>query len=115
MNQLSLRASPGGSTAFSCHCSSRMVLVKVPSFSADAAAGMRITSVPMVEGSAPGAFDQKLAVSVSKRSRTTIQSSLFSASRTSVELAFPAAGFWPSTRYPFSLPESMSAKAACSV
>jgi hypothetical protein len=92
-----------------------MVLVKVPSFSADAAAGMRITSVPTVDGSAPGAFDQKLAVSVSKRSRTTIQSSFFSASRTSAELVFPAAGFWPSSRYPLTFPASMSAKAACSV
>ena len=74
------------------------MLVKVPSFSADAAAGMRITSVPIEEGSAPGAFDQKLAVSVSKRSRTTIQSRRAKALRTSAELVFPAAGFWPSTR-----------------
>ena len=45
MNQFSLRQSPGGSTAFSRHCSSRCVLVKVPSFSACPAAGNRNTSV----------------------------------------------------------------------
>ena len=45
MNQVSLRASPGGSTAFSCHWSRRCVFVKQPSFSAWPAAGSRKTSV----------------------------------------------------------------------
>jgi hypothetical protein len=45
MNQVSLRASPGGATAFSCHCKSRCVLVKQPSFSAWPAVGRKNTSV----------------------------------------------------------------------
>src|SRR5216110_2418048 len=47
MNHRSLRASPAGSTAWWCHCSSRCVLVKLPLFSVCAAAGRKNTSVPM--------------------------------------------------------------------
>ena len=47
MNHSSLRQSPGGSTALWCHCSSRCVFVKVPSFSVCAAAGRKKTSVSM--------------------------------------------------------------------
>ena len=57
MNQVSLRASPGGSTAFSRNCSSRCVLVNVPSFSAVPAAGKRKTSVPIVSGESSPRLD----------------------------------------------------------
>src|SRR5215203_667938 len=45
MNQASLLASPGGSTALSCHCSMRWVWVKEPYFSAIRAQGMKKNSV----------------------------------------------------------------------
>ena len=41
MNHRSERQSPGGSTAFSCHCSILCVLVSVPDFSAPDAAGRK--------------------------------------------------------------------------
>ena len=47
MNHVSLRASPGGSTAFSRNWLSLCVFVKQPSFSACPAAGNRNTSVSM--------------------------------------------------------------------
>ena len=47
---MSERQSPRGSTALKCHCSSRWVLVNVPSFSVWAAAGMKNTSVPISSG-----------------------------------------------------------------
>ena len=75
MNAASDRESPGGSTAFTCHCASRMVFVIDPSFSAAGAPGMKKTSVWQDFGSAPGAF-HTAAVSVSKRSTTTSHSRL---------------------------------------
>ena len=80
MNHRSLRASPGGSTALWCHCSIRWVLVKLPSFSVCAAAGMKNTSVPMSSvRSSPvsisGPSFHQVADSISEKSRTTSQSS----------------------------------------
>ena len=76
MNHSSERASPGGSSALSRHCTRRCVLVKQPSFSACEAAGNRNTSVWMSCGrSSPAATSgesrQNVADSVSARSRTT--------------------------------------------
>src|SRR6266545_2450349 len=75
-------ALPGGSVAFHFHCSQRAELVNVPSFSAKLAAGRRKTSVLMSGGGGPayslGAF-QKIDVSVSTLSTTSIHLSLDSA------------------------------------
>ncbi len=46
-NHSSERQSAGGSTALWCHCKSRCVFVKLPSFSVCAAAGSKNTSVAM--------------------------------------------------------------------
>ncbi len=77
--------------------------MKVPSFSTCEAAGKKKTSVLHVSGtispvSTSGASFQKVAVSIMARSRTTIHSSWASASRVSLPLAIPTAGFWPSTK-----------------
>jgi hypothetical protein len=113
MNHSSERQSPLGSRAFSRHCSSRWVLVNDPSFSTWEAAGSRNTSVAMSSvrsspDSISGASRQKLADSISTRSRTTSQSSLAMARRCSRELADPTAGFSPSRKNPRTLPSSMS-------
>jgi hypothetical protein len=105
MNHSSLRASPGGSSALSRHCTSRWVFVKVPSFSMWLAHGMRNTSVSMSSGrTSPdwisGASFQKLAVSISARSRTTSHFMLRSARRMSPPFWEPIAGFWPMTNMP---------------
>ena len=76
------------------------MLVKVPSFSVWAAAGRKNTSVPMsAVASSPvsisGPSSQKVALSISTRSRTTSQSSLARARRCSRLLDEPTAGFWP--------------------
>ena len=76
------------------------MLVKVPSFSVWAAAGRRKTSVPMsAVTSSPvsisGPSSQKVALSISTRSRTTSQSSSASARRCIRLLDEPTAGFWP--------------------
>ena len=47
MNQRSERLSPGASHTMSCHCTRRLVLVTVPSFSPGIAAGRKNTSVPI--------------------------------------------------------------------
>src|SRR5215831_15983390 len=83
---MSLRASPGGSIALSCHCTRRCVFVKLPSISGTVAAGRKNTSVLISAVlSAPlltsGLSFQKLAVSVSNRSRTTSQSNFANAWR----------------------------------
>ncbi len=104
MNHRSLRASPAGSTAWWRHCSSRLVLVKVPAFSvwrggreeehlgADVGgahlAGLDLRAV-LPEG---GALDQRL------RSRTTSQSRLAMPRRCSRALAEPTAGFSPNRK-----------------
>ncbi len=100
MNHRSLRASPGGSTAWWCHCSSRWVLVKLPSFSVCAAAGRKNTSVRMSSvRSSPvsisGPSFHQVADSISEKSRTTSQSRFAMPSRISLELALPTAGFSP--------------------
>ena len=98
MNQVSLRASPGGSTAMFLYCSSRCVLVNVPSFSAVPAAGNKKISVAMFSGessprSTSGESDQNEAVSISTMSRTTSHLSLASALRSRRPLGAPTAGF----------------------
>ena len=102
MNHSSERQSPSGSTAASCHCSSRCVLVNDPSFSVWVAAGRRNTSVAMScvrssPDSISGPARQKAADSISTKSRTTSQSSLARARRWRRELADPTAGFSPSS------------------
>ena len=111
MNHSSERASPGGSSALSRHCSSRCVFVNVPSFSTCEAAGIRKTSVSMSSvRSSPdatsGASRQNVAVSISARSRTTSHFSCASARRCSPACCEPTAGFWPITNRPSSPPSS---------
>src|SRR5579864_2981171 len=115
MNQVSLRASPGGSTALLCHCNMRCVLVKVPSFSPCPAAGKRNTSVPIFSGlssprSTSGESYQNEAVSVSTMSRTTSHFNLASALRSNRPLGAPTAGFWPMTNKPSTLPSIISSQ-----
>jgi hypothetical protein len=86
MNQSSERASPGGLSALSRNCTSRWVLVNVPSFSMCEAAGIRNTSVWIASGrSSPdctsGESRQNVAVSISAISRTTSHFSLANARR----------------------------------
>ena len=88
------------------------MLVKLPSFSVCAAAGMKKTSVPISSGrSSPSSISgescQKAAVSVSWRSRTTSQSSLDRAMRWSLVFAEPTVGFWPTAKNPFTPPSSI--------
>jgi hypothetical protein len=90
-------------------------LVKVPSFSACPAAGSRNTSVPTPSGrssprSTSGESYQKLATSVSTRSRTTSHCSLASARRSSPAFGAPTAGFCPKTKSPSSLPAAISSQ-----
>ncbi len=62
-----------------------------------------MTSVGILVGSMPGRF-QYAAVSISYRSRATIQSSFSMAARWKPALTPPAAGFWPIEKYPFIFP-----------
>ena len=96
-----------GFTARTRHCAQRPLLTMLPSFSTPDAAGRTNTSVGMRVGSTPGRF-QKLAVSCSNRSATTIHSSLSSPARIRRALAPPTAGFWPKQKSPFSSPASMA-------
>jgi hypothetical protein len=87
-------------------------LVKAPFFSVCAAAGMKKTSVPTSSGtsspdSTSGESCQKVAVSIIEKSRTTSQSSLAMASRCSLLLADPTAGFWPAHTKPRTPPSSI--------
>ena len=96
-----------------CHCSSRWVLVKQPSFSVCAATGRKKTSVPMFSvtsspDSISGESFQNEAVSISYRSRTTSQSSLASALRWNEAFCPPTAGFWPMAIKPFTPPLAIS-------
>ena len=105
MNHSSLRASPGGSSALSRHCTRRWVLVKVPSFSMCVAAGIRKTSVAMSSGrtspeATSGESFQNEAVSISARSRTTSHFMWRSARRMRPPFCEPIAGFWPMTNSP---------------
>ena len=105
-------ASPGGSTALWCHCNSRCVFVKVPSFSVCAAAGMKNTSVPMSSvRSSPVSISGRVVPErrgldlvevahdepVERRERA----------RCSLPFAEPTAGFSPITKKPFTLPSIM--------
>ena len=113
MNDRSLRASPGGSSALACHWSSRWVLVKLPSFSTCEAAGRKNTSVGIFAvTSSPvaisGPFFQNVALSIRVRSLTTSQSRLARASRWSRPPAEPTAGFSPSRKYPLTFLSIMS-------
>jgi hypothetical protein len=109
MNHNSLRASPGGSSALSRHCTSRSVFVNEPSFSTCAAAGMRKTSVSMSSvRSSPdrtsGLSRQNVADSISAKSRTTSHFRFASARRMRPECWEPTAGFWPMRSRPSSPP-----------
>jgi hypothetical protein len=109
MNHSSERASPGGSSALSRHCSRRCVFVNVPSFSTCEAAGMRNTSVWMSSvRSSPdrtsGLSFQNVADSISLRSRTTSHFRLASARRCSPACCEPTPGFWPITNSPSTPP-----------
>ena len=88
------------------------MLVKLPSFSVYAAAGMKKTSVPMSSlrtspDSISGESCQKAAVSVSLKSRSTSQSSFDSAMHCSLAFAEPTVGFWPTAKNPFTPPSSI--------
>ena len=111
MNQVSLRASPGGSTAFSRNCSSRCVLVNVPSFSAVPAAGKRNTSVAIFSDTVRRALHfrriayQNEAVSVSTMSRTTSHFSFDeSIAFADAHSEAPTAGILPHHKQAFHLP-----------
>jgi hypothetical protein len=82
MTSMSARASPGGSAAFQCHCSWRLLLVSEPSSSAKQVEGSRKTSVAMALLSTSlnsPLFCQKVEVSVTSGSITTMYLSLESA------------------------------------
>ena len=81
----------------------------LPSFSNDAAAGRKKTSVFTFAGSVPGPF-QNDAVSLSKRFTVTIHSSVPSALRTFPALEPEQAGFWPHAKNPLYLPRDMLSK-----
>ena len=88
------------------------MLVKFPSFSVCAAAGMKNTSVWMSSVrtspvSCSGESFQNIAVSIGWKSRTTSQSSLASASRISLLFAEPTVGFCPTQSMPFTPPSSI--------
>ena len=75
------------------------------------AAGIRKTSVAISSvfsspDSTSGASFQKVAVSISARSRTTSHFSDASARRCRPECCEPTAGFWPITNSPSSPPSS---------
>jgi hypothetical protein len=77
--------------------------VKVPSFSACVAAGMKKTSVPIVSGasspvSISGDSFQNVADSIICRSRTTSQSRLASPKRFMRPLGCPTVGFSPTRK-----------------
>ena len=115
MNQFSLRASPGGSTAFCRHCNSLCVFVNVPAFSACPAAGKRKTSVPISSVFKSPRFTsgesyQNDAVSVSTISRTTSHFSFAIARRSSPEFGAATAGFCPITNSPSIFPSIMSSQ-----
>ena len=89
------------------------MLVKVPSFSATMAAGIRKTSVLMVLGSSfplltSGESRQKVAVSISNKSRTTSQSRCPSPSRMYPVSMPPTAGFCPITNIPLRKPSMIA-------
>src|ERR1051326_430162 len=96
----SANASPGGSAALYFHCAQREEFEKDPSFSAKIAAGSRKTSVL---GDSLATF-QNCAVSVSKASAMTHQSSLESAPIIFSVLGPPATGFMPKSMKPWIFP-----------
>ncbi len=78
------RAAPGGAMAGRMSCTRRSVLVKVPSFSANPAAGSTTSA--------------RCAVSLGKRSCTTRKSTASSPSATWVRLGSDSMGFSPMTK-----------------
>src|ERR1051325_5648145 len=99
----SVLARPGGLSAAHFHCSQRAELVKVPSFSAKFAAGSRNTSVWIWDGGAApysGGDFQKIAVSVSTFSTTTIHLSLDRAATIFFEFGPRPTGFMPKVMKP---------------
>ena len=88
------------------------MFVNEPSFSVWADAGRKKTSVAIsFVRSSPvsisGLSYHHDAVSISIRSRTTIQSSFAKPSRCALPFALPTAGFSPATKYPFTFPSSI--------
>src|SRR5215475_12104372 len=98
MISTSVLASPGGSTAFQCHCSQRPELTSEPVSSAKQLVGRRNTSVWMLLVStslySPW-FSQKLAVSVASGSITTRNFSFDSAAITFFLLGADISGLKP--------------------
>jgi hypothetical protein len=78
---MSVRASPGPSAPFQCHCSQRLLLTSEPSSSAKQVVGRRNTSVWMLAGSTSlnsPALRQNSEVSVASGSMITSHLSLAS-------------------------------------
>ncbi len=100
---------PRGRTAAVLHWPILDEFVMLPSFSNDAAAGRKKTSVPTFAGSTPGPF-QNDAVSLSNRLTVTIHSSVDSALRTFPALVPEQAGFWPQAKNPLYFPRDMLSK-----
>ncbi len=98
MISMSVRASPGGSAPFQCHCSQRPELTIEPSSSAKQVVGRRNTSVWMLAGStslySPW-FCQNSEVSVSSGSMITMNFRRASAAPTLSLLGNEATGLKP--------------------
>ena len=109
MNHRSERQSPGGSTAFSRHCSSRWVFVNEPSFSVCAAAGRKKTSVPMSSVRArrtrsPGVVPERRRLDLDRcRARRASRGSPAPCAAAR-ELALPTAGFCADEKKPLHVP-----------
>ena len=107
MNYSSERASPGGSSALSRHCTSRCVLVNVPSFSTGGGGhqedlGLDVLGAQLARLDLGRVAARSVADSSSTRSRTTSHFMLASARRCRPACIEPTAGFWPITKKPSS-------------
>src|SRR5512143_2772400 len=100
---------PRGLTAVARHWAQRPELVMLPSFSKEAAAGRKKTSVFTLAGSVPGPF-QNDAVSLSNRLTATIQSRVARPLRTFPALVPEHAGFCPQAKNPLYFPRIMLSK-----
>jgi len=102
-------ASSGASAALYFHWTHRPLLLWLPSFSMEAEAGRRKTSVLTFAGSTPGPF-QKQYVSLSKIFSPTSQSRFSRALRTLAVLGELTAGSVPTAKRPLILPLYISSK-----
>ena len=103
----SVRASPGGSPAFQCHCSQRPLLTSAPFSSAKQVVGRRNTVVWMAAVSTSlcsPALRQNSAVSVCRGSMTTRYFSRDSAALTLALLGNEPMGLKPWQKYPLICP-----------